>query len=199
MNRFGNGLFLTIVRGMNTEQKWRAIPGYEGRYEVSDRGEVRSIDRFIPNTRGLSGFRGLKGVVRKSFRHPAGYMYVALPGRGYAKVHHLVLEAFVGPRPEGMVCCHANDIADDNRLENLRWDTPSSNSQDKVRNGRDPNARKTHCPQDHEYTPENTRILANGGRRCRTCIRAQSSDHQKRHREAITAKRRRNGYAKGVS
>lgn len=51
-------------------------------------------------------------------------------------VCHLVLEAFVGPRPCGMVACHRNDHAADNRLSNLRWDTPKANAADALRNGR---------------------------------------------------------------
>jgi len=51
-------------------------------------------------------------------------------------VHRLVLEAFVGPCPPGMVACHRNDDASDNRLENLRWDTHKGNAADAVRNGR---------------------------------------------------------------
>src|SRR6266545_5079971 len=50
-------------------------------------------------------------------------------------VHRLVLEAFVGPRPLGMECCHEDDDPDNNRLGNLRWGTPKDNSADARRNG----------------------------------------------------------------
>lgn len=169
---------------MSIAEEWKPVVGFEGRYEVSDQGRIRNAKT---------------GRIRKLMRHPRGYLFLNLQHpttpRNYAKVHHIVLEAFVGPRPEGMECCHANDIPDDNRLENLRWGTKSSNMQDQVRNGRNHRANKTHCPQGHEYTPENTRVLANGGRRCRTCIRAQGSDYQKRKREYLNAKRRRNAAA----
>jgi hypothetical protein len=49
-------------------------------------------------------------------------------------VHHLVLEAFVGPRPDGQVGCHFDDDPRNNRVENLRWDTSSANALDRVRN-----------------------------------------------------------------
>ena len=88
-----------------------------------------------------------------------------------------VLEAFVGPCPPGLEACHGNDVADDNRLENLRWDTRTENQLDRVRNGIHPGANKTHCKRGHEYTPENTMIQrkANGntGRVCRECDRAR--------------------------
>lgn len=51
------------------------------------------------------------------------------------KAHRLVLEAFVGPCPEGMVACHNNGDRADNRAENLRWDTPSNNNLEKRRHG----------------------------------------------------------------
>jgi hypothetical protein len=50
-------------------------------------------------------------------------------------VHHLVLLAFVGPRPDGLICCHGNGDPTDNRPENLRWDTHSANSKDAIKHG----------------------------------------------------------------
>ena len=50
-------------------------------------------------------------------------------------LHHLVLYAFVGPRPKGMECRHLNGIPWDNRLENLCWGTRSSNMKDRVLHG----------------------------------------------------------------
>ncbi len=53
----------------------------------------------------------------------------------YKLVHRMVLESFVGPCPEGCEGCHTNSIRTDNRLENLRWDTRASNTQDRVNKG----------------------------------------------------------------
>jgi hypothetical protein len=50
-------------------------------------------------------------------------------------VHRLVLQAFVGPNPEGTVCCHNDGDPSNNRLNNLRWDTYRANEQDKLRHG----------------------------------------------------------------
>jgi hypothetical protein len=127
-----------------------------------------------------------KGKLLGQARNPAGYMYVSLSGGGKqlrnCKVHHLVLEAFVGPRPPGAVCCHKNDIPNDNRLENLRWDTPRANVEDKMRNG---GGIKTHCKRGHEFTPENTRWLVNpsGARRCKECTRIYGRDRYARNPE----------------
>lgn len=88
-------------------------------------------------------------------------------------VQSLVLEAFVGPRPEGLLALHRNDDCRDNRVENLYWGTRTDNQHDRVRNGRDPNARKTHCPAGHPYSGENLRISptrnGRGNRICREC------------------------------
>lgn len=54
----------------------------------------------------------------------------------YRRVAHLVLLAFIGDRPDGMVVCHNNDIVNDNRLENLRYDLPAENYMDAIRNKR---------------------------------------------------------------
>lgn len=62
--------------------------------------------------------------------------------RRIVKVANLVLEAFRGPRPRGLIVCHHNDQPTDDRLENLRWDTPASNTHDAVRNGVHPVGRK---------------------------------------------------------
>ena len=85
-------------------------------------------------------------------------------------VHRLVLEAFVGPRPEGMVARHLNGDPGDNRLENLAWGTQSENNYDKVRHGTHHNANKTHCPSGHEYRGDNIKWYK-GFRFCRACHR----------------------------
>ena len=149
------------------EERWLPVVGYEGLYEVSDQGRVRSMDRVD------SCGRHRKTRVLKLNKNGSGHYQVRLYRNGrsesYSYVHRLVLEAFVGPCPEGMVGCHLDDVKEHNMLENLRWDTPSSNRFDAVRNGKDSNANKTHCKYGHEFTPENTRYCKNGGRACREC------------------------------
>lgn len=65
---------------------------------------------------------------------PKGYFRVTFPSADGRKrtafIHSLVLTAFVGPRPTGMVCCHWNGDKKDNRVENLRWDTVKANAED---------------------------------------------------------------------
>ena len=105
-------------------ETWKAVPGYEGRYEVSDQGRVRSFRR------------SKQGRELRPGRMPAGHVSVAL-GRGNSRcVHELVLLAFVGFPPPNHECRHLNGIPSDNRLENLCWGTRSENILDAVRHGR---------------------------------------------------------------
>lgn len=180
---------------MTTHETWKAIPGYEGFYEVSDQGRVRSLDRTV------SDGRRVKGQFLSPDRGRYGHLRVTLQKNGKIErilVHRLVLQAFVGPCPPEMQACHWNDIPYDNRLENLRWDTPSANSQDALRNGRNPYANKTHCPRGHEYTPENTFVPRPGQRNCRECGRIQGRAYYRANSEKINAVRRERYQARAL-
>lgn len=88
-----------------------------------------------------------------------GYLRVSLYNRGKKKiflVHHLVLLAFVGPRPQGMETRHLDGDPKNNHISNLRYGTSSTNKLDMVRHGRHHVARRTKCKYGHEYTEENT-------------------------------------------
>ncbi|ORC02701.1 hypothetical protein B1T48_16980 [Mycobacterium persicum] len=118
-------------------EQWRPVVGYEGLYEVSDVGRVRSLARTVLHPH--SGRYTLCGRILSPHPDGCGYLKVRLhrDGQGRTrKVHQLVLEAFVGPRPAGLECCHADDDKTNNRLSNLRYDTRSANMLDQVRNGR---------------------------------------------------------------
>lgn len=176
-------------------EEWRPVVGWEGLYEVCDLGWVRSLDRVVQFG---SQQRHVRGRVLRPGRQVNGALFVFLSNGKRKKVrtvHQLVLEAFVGPRPVGLEGCHWNDVKTDNRLENLRYDTHSANGLDCIRNGHNPQLNKTHCPQKHEYTPENTRIGKNGGRWCRECKRIDGrarywGDIDNQRRRVREAKRR---------
>lgn len=112
---------------------WKDIPGFEGHYQVSNIGRVKSLDRTDRMKRHwpermLSIFDDGHGYYKTSF-----YMNGKLI---QPRVHRLVLNTFVGPRPEkGMHACHNNGNSLDNRLENLRWDTQKNNEADKILHG----------------------------------------------------------------
>lgn len=163
-------------------ESWRPVVGFEGAYEVSTLGRVRSLYRVVPHSRTgtrtipdriLSQQLRSKGSLRPNTKR---YPEVELrDGRSHKrhvrKVHRLVLESFVGPRPDNCVACHANDDPTDNRLANLRWDTHSANTKDSVINGCHPQSRKTTCRKGHAYAAGNLYLRPDGGRGCRECRR----------------------------
>jgi hypothetical protein len=117
------------------KEAWRDVPDYRGYYEVSDRGRVRSVARIVKRGSGTQRVR--ERILRPGYTK-AGYPIVALFRNGeqhMAYVHHLVLEAFVGPRPPGDEGRHKNGIPRDCRLSNLIWGTLSENERDKERHG----------------------------------------------------------------
>lgn len=158
-------------------EEWKPVPGHEGSYEVSSEGRVRSLDREIVRSNGHT--YALKGKVLAQIVSLHGRKQVNLSGKTRL-VHQLVLEAFVGPRPEGTECCHYDDDRGNNRLSNLRWGTSSENELDKVRNGNHRNARKTRCVNGHELSGENLREYRNGERINRVCIACETDRNLKR-------------------
>jgi hypothetical protein len=116
------------------EELWRPVPGHEGFYEVSNLGQVRSVDRVI-NT----SYRPQKhkGILLKRNLKRNGYYTVRLtwPVDKTYSVHSLVASAFHGPKPPGYHCCHNNGIKTDNRAVNLRWGTPKENRNDMQMHG----------------------------------------------------------------
>ena len=163
---------------MLKNEEWRPIPGYEGAYEVSNLGNVRSVDRR--DNRG----RQRKGVTLKPGQVQKGYPQVCLRRDGsgkYAQVCRLVLLTFVGDPPEGCQAYHENGDPADNRLSNLRWATVSERSHGQVQRGTHPNSRKTECVRGHTYQEPNLvpSELRAGKRRCRACERARW--YTKRH------------------
>lgn len=111
---------------------WKDIPGYEGLYQVSSLGRVRSLDRYIKCRRGRTECRIfypgriLKPCTTKT-RH---YLKVTLGAADDQEVHSLVAAAFHGPCPLGCEVLHTNGNLHDNRPENLRYGTHAENMHD---------------------------------------------------------------------
>lgn len=112
---------------------WKTIPEFP-LYQVSDLGNVRRHPEG-PTLRG-----SLRGRVLKPGSDACGYQLVSLfRGGGTAtratrRVHVLVAQAFLGPRPPGHHVRHLDDVPDNNALSNLAYGTPAQNHQDKLRN-----------------------------------------------------------------
>lgn len=127
--------------------EYRPIPGFIG-YEVGSDGTVWTLWRRGPQYRKWS-----VGETRKQMRTNLanGYLEIQLRlGSGYKhkRIHRLVLEAFVGPCPDGCIAAHNNGNEFDNRLCNLRWTTQKENLLDRLDHGTMPFAHIT--PQDVE-------------------------------------------------
>lgn len=168
---------VTCYYSRMVKDNWKFVPGFEGLYEISDQGKVRSL-------------RGRGRILRPGIASRQGHLQVFLAGRPPgtrrpAYVHRLVLEAFVGPCPEGMQCRHLNGVADDNRLENLRWGTPSEDNYDRIRHGTHQHSSKTHCKHGH---PLDGVYLRRDGtvkqRICLTCRRKHNREMKAKARAA---------------
>lgn len=122
---------------------WKSVVGYEGYYEVSNQGRVRSLDRIATDGRKCCG-RVLKLIPIGP--HKEKYLSVMLSHGGVVKcvhVHAEVLRAFAGARPAGKEARHLDGHPANNRLTNLRWGTVAENTADKHRHSRMRN-RKRH-------------------------------------------------------
>lgn len=100
-------------------------------YAVSSKGRVYSQPRTIQTSKGK---RRVEGRFLKPGRRPSGHVTVNIGGRSW-DIHQLVLRAFVGAPPDGMMCRHLNGVPDDNRLENLTYGTRGENMQDRKHHG----------------------------------------------------------------
>lgn len=158
-------------------ERWKPVVGFEGLYEVSDQGRVKSLARTVTNSRGVA--QEYEEKILGLEKEPRGYVRACLSKDGKRtkrRVHVMVLESFVGPRPAGMVACHENDIGSDNRVENLRWDTQKGNIENMVRLGGHAGQRKTHCPRGHALSDVNVipSEASRGWRACLACARTSN-------------------------
>jgi hypothetical protein len=127
---------------------WKTIPDFNFYYEASNTGLIRSKQRTI-DAYSYKAQRNIK-LNRKSHLlsqniRGKGYKYVCICVDGFMKkeqVHKLVLMAFKGHRPDGMVACHNDGNPSNNNLLNLRWDTPKENYLDMERHGTRPKGEK---------------------------------------------------------
>lgn len=110
-----------MQKELNEIECWKDIPGYEGKYQVSDLGNVRTL-----NYNHTGEVKVLKFLITRT-----GYCRVALYKNGktrYFLVHRVVWFTFKGPIPKGLQINHLNEIKTDNRLENLEVCTPKHNT-----------------------------------------------------------------------
>lgn len=129
-------------------ERWRQIPGYS-RYSVSTRGQVR---------RDTTVYRTQPGICKQSVKN--GYPQVAVTSDDGVNrtehVHRLLMRAFVGVRPAGMVVCHGNGNGMDCTLENLRYDTYQGNANDSIKHGTQAKGESIH---QHKLTEEDVKKI----------------------------------------
>jgi len=110
-------------------ERWRDIPGYEGQYQVSDQGRVRSLERYVRLVTLQAGEtkRRVPPRILRPGPQKSGHLTVSLGRHNSKQVHALVLLAFVGPAPAGHEGLHRDHDPSNNRLSNLKWGTRSEN------------------------------------------------------------------------
>ena len=112
---------------------WLPVPSYEGKYEASNLGRVRSLTRQVNSRYGLRTLQGriLKQVWDREY-------YIVGLGKGSEHrwhVHRVIAATFLGPCPKGLIVLHGVNGAKDNSVENLSYGTHRDNELDKVRDG----------------------------------------------------------------
>lgn len=117
-------------------EKWKTIDGYEGIYQVSNQGRVKSLSRKVPHAR--HGFVSVKEKILKPDTNHDGYARVGLCKEGLNsthKVHRLVATAFLQKKDDGNVVNHIDGNKSNNSVKNLEWVTQSENVLHSYQNG----------------------------------------------------------------
>lgn len=122
------------------EEIWKPVVGFEGLYEVSDLGRVRSLDRYVTfqNRWGSLTTRRFAGQLVQPGPHQGGYLqaHFAIAGKDVSRtLHSVVAEAFIGPRPPGYEVLHKDGDQTNNCSDNLRYGTRLENEADKEVHG----------------------------------------------------------------
>lgn len=168
------------IWGLALDEIWMPVHGYEGIYEVSSLGKVRSLPR-----RDSLG-RRVSGRIMSTSRNPSGHIQVKLSKDGRSvqgKLHRIVLVAFAGLPEPGDEVLHSDGNPANNQITNLRWGTRSENILDRVRHGVHHQAIKTHCPKGHEYDAINTHRTSDGRRMCKECGRISVRNRRNKQTE----------------
>lgn len=119
------------------KEKWKWVKNYRGHYKISNYGRLKSVDKKVINKLGRIYF--FEGKYLKETPGRYGHLLVYLCRNGKRKnfmIHRLVLEAFVGPCPEGMEARHFPDRdPENNKISNLSWTDRLTNQHDRIIHG----------------------------------------------------------------
>lgn len=126
----------TFMEHENEVEEWRPVVGREGIYEISSLGNLRSVDRMSIRKRGNRVFKyPIKGRLLRPFVNRHGYLMGGLVKPNSKAVHKIVIEAFVGPCPDGLQTRHLDGNRRNNRASNLCYGTAKENAKDKRDHG----------------------------------------------------------------
>ena len=120
---------------------WKDVIGYEGYYQVSSLGRIKSVERLVLYKEDYSGpaYKRVRERMLKLTEHQSGHLYVNLCKNSIVTrffVHTLVLTAFVGKRPKGLECRHYPDRdPGNNKIQNLQWSDHFTNLSDREEQG----------------------------------------------------------------
>ena len=106
------------------EEVWKDIPHYEGQYQASNLGKIRSLDRIIVKNDGK--IQNRKGKVLSQTKNKWGYYCLRISGKNY-RVHRLIYMTFVGDIPDGMQVNHIDENKGNNSVSNLNLMTNKEN------------------------------------------------------------------------
>lgn len=112
-------------------EMWKDVEGFEGVYQISNFGSLRSLDRKV---RSKGGQRTVRGQMLKPMYTPKGYLnkIVVKDGEPIALfIHTLVAKHFIGIRPDGLVIDHIDRNPRNNHVSNLRYVTSAENQQNR--------------------------------------------------------------------
>jgi hypothetical protein len=137
------------------DEIWKSVSGYEGYYEVRNTGRVRSLPREVPSANRWGPVKLRKrGKMLQPLTTRHGYHKVLLSKDGKTTnklIGTLVAEAFLGPRPEGLLVLHSDGNAKNNCVDNLRYGTQQDNMRDSMRHGTRPHGRAHKCAKLTEH------------------------------------------------
>lgn len=113
-------------------EKWKDIKGFEGKYQISNYGNVKSIKRFVNHWQG--GLRLVNERLLKNFIKQ-GYMYVDLGNKKHYRIHRLVAESFITNSDNKLEVNHKDGNKLNNHVNNLEWATHSENMKHSYKTG----------------------------------------------------------------
>lgn len=155
------------------KEAWRPIKGTP--YEVSDCGRVRRDGRLLKLNQTNKGYLRAALSVGNAVEHRL--------------VHRLVVEAFLGPIPDGLCVNHKDANRTNNHVSNLEIVTRLENQRHMIKLGR--NVWRTHCLRGHPFTADNVKLHKSGFRLCRICDERRHREYGKRRSAALEAERKK--------